>query len=577
MCHKATTINLVGLLAAAMVASSILWSCSSGPEISPEGPHWVEQDKSIAKPTTTDPSLAWAAVDNTFFDQATQTLDLERNFRILSGSRRQSRNINTFDEVPNSSWYTNRHHLFPMTDQELLDGPKKTAGPDTANPWQVFRPKVGGATPGFWIEDSRGDQYILKFDPPQNPELATGAGAIGSRYFYACGYNVPQETIVYWHPKNVRIKEGVTYKLSDGTKVRFTREVLDSILVNVRREPDGTIRSLASLALPNVIGPFSYKGRRKDDPNDWCPHQDRRELRALYVIASFVNHYDTKDLNTLTTFEKENGADIVKHYLIDFGSVLGSDGDDAKEPKKGYANLFDLRDVFVSIFTLGLKTWGWQHAQPPQYTSIGYFESEIFEPNKFDPIQPNPAFEEMTKCDAYWGAKIVMSFDEADIRTLVSAGQFSNPEAEEYLVRTLLERRDKIGRHWFSKVNPLDDFAFRYIEDSAALRFTDLSVKYGFETASECEYRFRINHDNNTIVPWREIRGNRILFTSSDLQVARAAYNPEKAESDIAQQLYKVEVTTRRNGGRWSKPTLVWLTLNPSDNSFALVGIEHLD
>jgi hypothetical protein len=559
------------------LAALALYSCGTRPQITPEGPHWVDEEKSIDKPEATNSSLAWDAVDNTLFDQALQGLNIERDFRIITGNRRESRNINAFDEVPNSSWFTNRHHLFPLTEEDLTRGVNTSDGPDTSGTWLVFRPKVGGATPGFWIEDARGDQYILKFDPPENPELATGAAAIGSRYFYACGYNVPQETIVHWHPDKLRIKEGVTYRPPGGERMPFTRQVLDSILVGVHRQDDGTIRSLASRALPNVIGPFSYKGRRSDDPNDWCPHQDRRELRALYVIASLVNHYDTKDQNTLTTYETVDGKNVVMHYLIDFGSVLGSDGDNAKGPKQGYANLFDLRDAIVSLFTLGLKTWGWQHAEPSKYPSIGYFESKIFEPDKFDPIQPNPAFEEMTRRDAYWGARIVMSFDESDIRALVQAGQYSNKEAEEYLIQTLLERREKIGRYWFSKVNPLDEFVYRYTSGKVSLRFNDLAVKYGLEPTAGNEYRYSVMHDGKTIIPARSISNREVMINGKDLDAMRAAFSVTKAETDHRHRLYQIEMVTKRPETNWSKPTVVWLALNPVDNSFSMVGIEHLD
>ena len=84
--------------------------------------------------------------------------------------------------------------------------------------------------------------------------------------------------------------------------------------------------------------------------------------------------------------------------------------------------MFDLRDVGVSALTLGLKSWGWESHKPYQYPSVGYFESEIFHPAKFNPISPNPAFEQMTLQDAYWGAKVVMAFSDDDLKALVEAG-----------------------------------------------------------------------------------------------------------------------------------------------------------
>jgi hypothetical protein len=51
-------------------------------------------------------------------------------------------------------------------------------------------------TPGFLIEDSAGAKYLLKFDPPAYPELASGADVVVSKFFYALGYHVPENYIV---------------------------------------------------------------------------------------------------------------------------------------------------------------------------------------------------------------------------------------------------------------------------------------------------------------------------------------------------------------------------------------------
>lgn len=556
----------------------LLLSCATPRKFTPADPHWHELDnEDIEKPKTRKSKLVQTSIDRTFFDQTEQIFNIERDYRIIVDDREQALNINSYDEVPNSSWFVNRHGLLDMTPAAIAAGYSRTAGPDTSGPWTVFRPKVGGATPGFWIEDARGDQYIIKFDPPENPELATGAAAMASRYLHACGYNVPQETIVYWRPELLRIKEGVTFKNSKGEKRPFSREKLDEIMKDVRLNADGNIRSLASLALPNVIGPFKFDGRRKDDPNDWCYHNFRRELRGLYVIASLINHYDTKDQNTLTTYEEENGNRFVKHYLIDFGSTFGADGDDPKPPKKGYANLFDLRDAVVSLFTLGLKTWKWQDHKPYQYASIGYFESEIFEPNKWDPILPNPAFEDMTKRDAYWGAKIVMAFRDDDLTALVGEGQYSDPEAANYLLQTLIERRDKIGRYWFGKVNPIDKIAFINANGEVDIDFEDLAVLYGLEEANAARYRYMVKYGNKTVIDYVSLNGTSLRLVADQLAKLSSAYPSGKADVKDDDHLFELQIQTSRNNGRWSKPTSLWMWYHPDQSRYQLVGIVHND
>ncbi|TDI74021.1 MAG: hypothetical protein E2O84_06475, partial [Bacteroidetes bacterium] len=400
-----------------IILSTIVLSCSHHPHVNLDGPYWKDDDtKAIAEPSFEETNIIWTSVKRTTFDQGLELMDFDRNVRKLFGNPTQAKNTNSFDEVPNSSWFTNRHgHPYTrMTPEQIAAGPGITSGPDTSEIWNVFRLKSGGATLGFWIEDSKGDQYLIKFDPSEFPEMATAAATMGSRFFYACGYNVPQEVIVYWDPKNLRIKSGATKKDGKGNRIPVTMDDINSILAQVYKEPDGKIRSLASLNVGNVKGPFMYEGTRKGDLNDWCPHQHRRDLRGLYVMGSLINHYDLKDHNSMDVYVGEDGSGYLKHYLMDFGSTFGSDGSDAKIQSKGYANTFDMRDVGASIFALGLKTWAWQDIGMSGYPSVGRFESEIFQPNKFDVIQPNTAFEQMTYQDAYWGAKIVMAFSDED-------------------------------------------------------------------------------------------------------------------------------------------------------------------
>lgn len=509
--------------------------------------------------------------------QGEQLLDFDRNFRKLVDRSRQSYNVNSFDEVPNSSWFTNRMGSVPMTAEQVAQGATESQGPDTSGEWIVFRPKVQGVSPGFWIEDKRGDRYIIKFDPPDFPEMSTSAEAMAARYFHACGYNVPEVFIVKWRPENLRVKPDVTFKDRTGVTRTFTQEDLTEILGRVHHEPDGTIRSLASkLIAGKVVGPFSYDGTVDDDPNDWCPHEHRRELRALYVIASLVNHYDAKDQNTLDVYVEEDSRHFVKHFLIDFSSTFGANSDDPKAPIHGYANTFDIRDVFVSLVTLGTKTWPWEHAKPSPYPGLGYFESEIFEPNKFDPIVPNPAWENMTARDAYWGAKVVMAFRDEHLRAIVSTGKISDSAGAAYLVKTLGERRDKIGRFWFAKVNPLDNFEARSTGAGLEIQFKDLAREYGF-SADQAMHRMSVSHKGKRIGTEREFTQDRLDLAQIDLVEMANVYSASRNGDDMEEHLFEVRIKSKRDDNRWSKPVALWLWYAPEHSEFELVGVEHLD
>jgi hypothetical protein len=90
----------------------------------------------------------------------------------------------------------------------------------------------------------------------------------------------------------------------------------------------------------------------------------------------------------------------------------------------------------------------------------------------------------MTPQDAYWGAKRVMSFSNADIHAIVEEGQFSNPAVTDYITQVLIARRDLIGKAWFSRVPPLEDFTLA----EGRLHYTDLGQKYGVIPAADYNY-----------------------------------------------------------------------------------------
>jgi hypothetical protein len=122
----------------------------------------------------------------------------------------------------------------------------------------------------------------------------------------------------------------------------------------------------------------------------------------------------------------------------------------------------------------------WARADYKHVRGAGRIESEVFEPENWKSHYYNPAFSNCLPDDGFWAAKQVMRFTEPEIRALVETAQYTDKQAVDYLVRTLVERQRKIGQEYFSAVLPLDEFR---IEDGA-LAFEDLGVKYGFETAA---------------------------------------------------------------------------------------------
>ena len=129
---------------------------------------------------------------------------------------------------------------------------------------------------------------------------------------------------------------------------------------------------------------------------------------------------------------------------------------------------------------------------------MGRFESSYFQPQAWKPDYPNPAFDKMTPQDALWATRTVMRFSDEAVRAIVQTGKIDNPEAEDYLVDTLIERRNKIVRYYLTQINPLDGFTLSAAADGeSSLEFVNLGVEAGF--GSQCRYQYAWHRfDNQT-------------------------------------------------------------------------------
>jgi hypothetical protein len=286
------------------------------------------------------------------------------------------------------------------------------------------------------------------------------------------------------------------------------------------------------------IGPFRYHGTRTDDPNDIVPHEHRRDLRGLRVFAAWVNHNDSKSLNSLDMLVQENGLQFVKHHLIDFSAVFGAEAFEPKSPRSGFVPLFDWANSAKSFFTLGLYVPDYARAHHPYAEEVGRLEAEKFKPEEWVGNYYNPAFANQLPDDGFWAAKQVMNFTEPEVRAMVKTAEYTSAEGAEYLVKSLMQRREKIGRRYFSEVLPLDNFTV----EGSRVRFDDLAVKYGFAQPRTYRYSWAaFNNDTEARTPMAGASSDEVpsSFTSG--------YAVVQIQGEDAKKV--VDVYLRRQGG----------------------------
>jgi hypothetical protein len=551
-----------------------LLSCSSPRRfLAPE--QLPDDRRPIPEPKGKKISIIGDNVDKLITRQIGVVFDLAQHMRKISGKPKQAYNVDAFGQVSNSSWFTNRNAYRRMTLEEIARGPNVGDGPDTTGTWEIIRAKAEGVTPGFTIQDSHGQGYVIKFDPKGYREMATGAEIVSTKLIYAAGYNTPENYIVYFHPGILKMGEKVKFTDKKGRKRFMTDSDLQELLDRIEYLPDGRIRAVASKYLSGKLkGPFRYESTIDDDPNDYIPHQHRRELRGLRVLAAWLNHFDTKANNTLDVYVDEG---YVKHYLIDFGSTLGSQGDEPMPPYIGFEGSFDLIQIFKQMLTLGFYIRPWEEQEPIRYPSIGRFHSRDFHPQKYKFILPNPAFQSLTSRDGYWGAKLVMSFTDEQIETAIAQGQYSDPDAAAYLLRTLIERRDIIGQYWFNRVVPVDKFKLRRrFAGIQELCFVDMAVESGLELAEEAQYRYSLTvlPQDAVISEYRHI-GNSTCFQLPSVKKIAAQISETHLSTSLEWQLEVALQIKRGREGNWSKWVKVYLDLDKVKDEYVLLGITR--
>jgi len=452
--------------AVALLASSAVRSAQ---------PRFLSDDPLSREPETQDASGAADWDIDLYYDLAYNLFVTPR--RPPSGLRAQ--NVNTIDEVPDSSWFTNRIGARTLTMDELARGPNTGPAPDVSS-WTVIREKSSGFAPGFTARDAAGETWFVSLDTDDNPEGATGAIIVATKIFWALGYNQVENFLSRVDPAALRVDEQASVRRPNGARTPMTRDDVQVVLERSHRGRDGTYRVAAGRLLPGrVIGGFQYEGTRPDDPNDLVPHEHRRELRALRVFGAWTNLTDMKAGNTLDSVITEGGRGVIRHYLQDVGSTFGVGAVGPHDWHEGWEYVWEAPPALRRLLTFGFAFGPWQWTDYRRNPAVGRFEGDAFDPDAWKPRAPTRAYLEMRDDDAFWAARRVMAFSDEAIHAVVGTARFGDPQSSELMARVLIKRRDRIGRAYLPRINPIVNPAF----DGARLLFANAAVDHKVATA----------------------------------------------------------------------------------------------
>jgi hypothetical protein len=384
-------------------------------------------------------------------------------------------NVNSLDEVPDSAWFTNRPRTGPgSVNTANDDAPGACTTGDMLPPadqvpdgtWVIDHGKDNGSTVGFRVDVPGKGLYLFKADDAGKPERASAASVIGAALYDTLGFNTSCEQVVTFRKTQLKLTPGLKVIDNSGVSHAFDQAALDKALASTTQAPGQLIRMQASKWLPGVaIGPFRYVGTRDDDPNDVIAHQDRRELRGARVLAAWLDHWDAREQNSMDVWlasdskAKRSSPGYVVHYILDTSDTLGGDVSLADLSRRlGHSYSLDFAEILRALATFGAEERPWDHARRvPGREKFGYFRTGDFDPARWKPLYPNPAFLRMTERDAAWMARQIARFSADDIRQFVLLGRWGDPGDVDYLTGVLIERQRRILVRYLGELSPLGE------------------------------------------------------------------------------------------------------------------------
>ncbi len=515
-------------------------------------------------PALYESSFSWDGVDNTVFRPVSKFFQVD--------SYGEAENVNAFDEVPDSSWFTNRIGARSMSPEQAALGYCAEGKVLTSDPpdgaWLIDHGKDNGANPGFRVNVD-GQKYMLKTDD-QQVERATAATSIASRLYYAAGWWAACDSVVYFKKSALKLQPGLLIKRNVGQPLKFDSALLDSILAKGGRRGE-LYRAAASRWLPGVaIGPFTYEGRRSDDPSDVIAHENRRDLRGARLIAAWLNHFDSREQNSMSTWMPVSLNDpaspgYVRHWYIDLGDCFGSEWElDSISRRLGQSYLLDFNYVLEDFATLGSIERPWERAKRSSGAeNLGYFSARDFDPEKWRGEYPNPAFGRMTERDGAWAARIISRFTPEHVRAAVRVGDFTNPVHTAFLTDVLLQRQHILLRRYFSKLSPMSDVRI----DGRQVCAVDLALRSAAFSPSSFKYAAQLRRGTGAPASLAAVRGTG--------EEACVDLGPSVAQEQLPDNAAERYLTVRFYNGVAPGPLLLHLYDLGASRGLRLVAIER--
>ena len=191
----------------------------------------------------------------------------------------RARDINTIDEVPDSSWFTNRIYAQPLTTDQVARGPEHDRGTGARVRWTVVRPKSAGFAPGFTVARQQGRDVVRRLR--SEGASARRDGGCRRRDPAVLGARLQPGRVLHQPHRSASSSASTRRPRSrhvPGARRRLQMADVEAVLRRAAPEPDGTYRVIAG----------ARRARQGRWPLQVLRHAPRRSERPRAARASAI-------------------------------------------------------------------------------------------------------------------------------------------------------------------------------------------------------------------------------------------------------------------------------------------------
>ena len=222
-------------------------------------------------------------------------------------SNTRAQNVNTIDEVPDSSWFTNRIAR-EFTAAEIARGPA-LGTPPAPERWVIIREKTAGVNPGFTATDANGETWFLSFDAPESPDGSTAEVVVASKLFWGLGYNQVEMFLTTLDPATVVDRSGgdqtAPVRRTDRVHARRPRRDAGAGGAQPRRHVSGRGRDACCPGRSSAAS--AMRARAPTIRTTSLRTSTAASCARFDVFGAWTNLTDLRATNTLDTVVTENG------------------------------------------------------------------------------------------------------------------------------------------------------------------------------------------------------------------------------------------------------------------------------